>query len=544
MNITIDPIDHKARRRRSRHASLLLGAAALLHVPSQASAETLIDAVNAAYASNPGLVAQRYRQKSTNEDYVQTRAQYGPDLSLTATARYSYTKDGIFVDNEKTGNAFLNLRQQVYSGGRGRGQLEEARANVLGSQERLRRVEGETVQDVIIVYAAVLRDQRRLQVSRENVEVLREQLDARRARRRVRDVTLTDVAQADARLASGEAQLANAEAQLAISRGEYLRVVGHEPGELAPLPELPGIPNSIDEAFDVADAENANLAIARRSEEASRANIAAQRGNQRPSAVLQAQAGKNGSINPIRPRDFRTEVLAQVTITQPLWQGGEIRSRIRQAQDQNNAQQALVDGERRQALQDVVQAWSQLGSARVAVVSGTRQVQAAQIAFAGMEREESHGLRSTIEVLNAEQELASAQLQLLSSRFQEYVSRSGLLLAMGRLDARTVNSAIPAKDPAAEFNKVRWRGMLPTDPAMMLLDHVGSAKLYPKRKPDLRGNNQPKPTAQSALPPTPDKSFTDAPLLPIKESPLITPDKLPESVRHYETAPPLEVPPR
>ncbi len=537
MNVIINPIEHLAGYRRHRHTHPVLVAAALALLPTPAAAETLMDAVAAAYADNPVLVEQRYRQKSTNENYVQVRSQYGPSLSVTANARYDFAKLRSSENSSKTGNAFLNLRQQVYSGGRTRGALEEARANVFASQERLRRVEGETIQAVVIVYAAVLRDQHRLEVSRQNVEVLREQLDARRARRKVRDVTITDVAQSDVRLASGETQLANAEAQLSISRGEYLRVVGHEPGELAPLPELPGLPASIDEAFDVADLENANLTAARRAEEATRANIAAERGSQRPNAVLQAQAGKTGTLNPIRARDFQTEVIAQVTITQPLWQGGQIRSRIRQAQDQNNAAQAVVDGERRQALQDVVQAWNQLGSSRVAVVSGTRQVQAAQIAFAGMQREETYGLRSTIEVLNSEQELASAQLNLLTARFQEYVARANLLLAMGRLDARTINSAIPAKDPMAEFKKVRWRGMLPTDPAMMLVDHIGSAKLYPKRKPDLRGNNQPKPTGQPALPPTPDKRFTDTPLVPIKESPLIPGDQLPDSVKYYETAP-------
>jgi len=313
--------------------------------------------------------------------------------------------------------------------------------------------------------------------------------------------------------------------------------VGHEPGELAPLPDLPGLPESIDEAFAIADAENANLAVARHSEEASRANIAAQRGNQRPSAVLQAQVDKSGDLNAISLRDYRTGVVARVTITQNLWQGGAIRSRIRQAEAQNNAAQAIVDQERRQALQDVVSAWNQLGAARVAVVAGTRQVEAAQIAFAGMEREEAYGLRSTIEVLNAEQELAGAQLSLLGSRYTEYVARAQLLLAMGRLDARLVNSAIPAKDPDAEFKRVRWRGMLPTDPAFMLLDHVGSAKLYPKRKPDLRGNSQPKPTGSPALPPVPDKRFTDAPLRPIQDSPLVSPDKLPEHLRLYDQPP-------
>lgn len=538
MIFDIDRTTLRLPRPRSRFTPLTLGAAMALCLPAPVSAETLTEAVAAAYANNPRLVEQRYRQKSTNETYVQTRAQYGPTLSLNATATYDYSKLRAFEQDSNEGTLALNLRQPVYSGGRQRGALAQARANVRGSEETLRRTEGEVIRDVIAAYAAVLRDRQRVDVARENVAALREQLAERRAKRRVRDVTITDVAQSDARLAAGEAQLANAEAQYAISRGDYLAFIGHEPGDLQPMPDLPGLPASIDEAFDIAENENANLTIARFSEEATRANIATQRGNQRPTATISAQAGKVGELSPFDRHNYRTAVTAQVTITQPLFQGGAIRSRIRQAQNLNSAAQAVVDGERRQALQDVVIAWNQLASSRVAVVSGTRQVRAAQIAFAGMQREEQYGLRSTIETLNAEQELASSQLNLLSSRYQEYVARASLLLAMGRLDARTVNAAIPATDPDAEFKKVRWRGISPTEPVAMLLDHVGSASPYTPPKPDLRGGNQPKPTGSRAMPEQPGKAYSQDPLLPIANSQLITSDQLPDIVGDYGTPPP------
>ncbi|WP_066968190.1 TolC family outer membrane protein [Rhizorhabdus dicambivorans] len=524
--------------------SPLLVGVSLLWTTAPATAETLMDAVEAAYARNPALVEQRYRQKGTNEQYVQTRAQYGPSISINAVGNYNYTKLRELSADANDGSLSVNVRQPVYSGGRFRGQLAQARANVRNSEEVLRRTEGEVIRDTISSYAAVLRDRQRVEVARQNVEALRAQFAERRAKRRVRDVTITDVAQADARLAAGESQLANAEAQLAISRGDYLAVVGHEPGDLAPLPELPGLPASIDEAFMVAEAENANIGAARHAEEASRANVAVQRGNQRPTATITAEAGKVGQLSPFDRREFRTEVTAQLTITQPLFQGGAIRSRIRQAEDINNAQQAALDGQRRAAMQDVVIAWNQLGASRIAVVSGTRQVQAAQIAFAGMQREEQFGLRSTIEVLNAEQELASSQLTLLNNRFQEYLARAELLLAMGRLDARTVNSAIPARDPEAEFKKVRWRGISPTEPVVMLLDRVGSASPYAPPKTELRGLDQPKPTGQPALPPLPDKSYTDAPLVPIADSTLITGDRLPPIVGDYGAPPPREGDPR
>lgn len=546
MTIDIDRICKRSGPARLRRVSLLLAGCSLLSATAPVAAETLMDAVEAAYARNPTLVAQRYRQKATNETYVQTRGQYGPTISVNATASYDYFDQPRPIPNssQDQGSIAVSVRQPVYTGGRFRGQLAEARANVRSSEEVLRRVEGEVVREVVIAYAGVLRDRQRLEVARENVAALQAELDERRAKRRVRDITITDVAQADSRLAAGEYQLATAEAQLAISNGEYLRVIGFEAGDLAPLPELPGLPESVDEAFAIADDENANLMSARFAEEASRANIAEQRGNQRPSATISANAGKVGALSPLDGSNYRTQVTAQITITQPIFQAGAIRSRIRQAQDQNKTAQAVLDGERRQALQDVVIAWNQLGSSRIAVTSGTRQVQAAQIAFAGMQREEQFGLRSTIEVLNAEQELASAQLALLSNRYQEYVARASLLLAMGRLDARAVNSAIPAKDPEAEFKKVRWRGISPTEPVAMLLDHIGSASPYTKPKPDLRGTNQPKPAKQPVMPPQPDRSYTDKPLVPIAKSQLIPADKLPAIVGDYGTPPPRAGEPR
>lgn len=527
---------------RLRTLPLLLGSAVSLIAFTSASAETLMEAVDSAYATNPTLTESRYRQKSTNETYVQTRGQYGPTIGLNATASYQYqrfrTPLGTIDDiDQNEGNLSVTVRQQVYSGGRVRGQLAQARANVRTSEEVLKRTEGEVVREVIQVYAGVIRDQQRVDVARENVKALQEQLAERRAKRRVRDATITDVAQSDARLAGGETQYATALANLAISRGEYLRVVGHEPGELQPLPELPGMPETIDEAFAVADNENTNLTAARFSEEASRANVATQRGGQRPQVTINASAGKVGELSPFDRRDYATNVVAQLTVTQPLFQAGTITSRIRQAEHQNNIAQAVVDQERRQALQDVVLAWNQLASARIAVESGRRQVEAAQIAFAGMQREEQYGLRGTTDVLNAEQELAAAQLTLLSNRYAEYVSRASLLLAMGRLDARTVNSAIPARDPDADFKKVRWKGISPTEPAAMLLDRIGSASPYAKPKLDLTGKNQPKPTTSMEMPPKPDKSMTAEPLVPISKSRVVNQNELPSALGDYGNPP-------
>lgn len=501
-------------------------------------AETLEDAVAAAYGRNPVLAEQRFRQKSVNEDYVQTRSQYGPTLSLGVDATYNYSRLRGRESESNAGQALLTARQPLYTGGRLRGALESARADVDASQEQLAQVEAETVQNVIIVYSAVLRDEQRVGVARENVAVLQDQLRENRARRRVEDVTLTDVAQADARLAAAEYQLANLEAALAISRGQYVQVVGHNPLDLQPLPDLSGLPETVDQAFALAETNNHSLAFARYLERASSANVAAVRGAQRPTVSLSAQGGFVGRLSPFDRRDYRTDVTGGLTLTQPLFTSGAVRSRIRQAQDNNDADQVAVDAARRQVLQDVTAAWSQLSAARVALASGLRQVSSAQIAFAGMQQEQRFGLRTTIEVLNAEQELQSAQLTLLQNRYQEYVARGALLVAIGALGARTVAPDINAYDAEAEFARVRNKGMTPLEPIAMAIDRIGSANPKPLPSPVLTGAAQPAPDSVPALPAAPDRALTQGPLVPITQSPLVPASALPDGLPPTGYVPP------
>ena len=198
-------------------------------MPQVASAESLADAVAMAYAHNPTLVQQRYAQKSVDENYVQARAQYGPQLSIEATGQYqrNQTVGSSFVSSATEGQVIAQLSQPIYTSGQLRGQLLSAKANVLAGQQNVEQVEQSTVQNVIIVYAQVIRDQQRVQAARENVAVLQDQLRENRERytklgrgQGAGDVTLTDVGQADTRLAQAESDLASLESTLDISRAQ------------------------------------------------------------------------------------------------------------------------------------------------------------------------------------------------------------------------------------------------------------------------------------------------------------------------------------
>ncbi len=500
-----------------------------LCAPVAGWAETLADAVASAYDRNPQLVQQRYLQKARDEGYVQARAQYGPSVNAETQGGHNYQRAANFLGvktstESDSQTSTVSINQPLYSSGRIRGNVEAATAAVLGGREQLRLTEQRVVEDVIQVYAAVLRDEARLDVGRENLTVLEGQLRQNTKRQQVGDVTLTDVAQSDARVAAAELQLASLEAQLTISRGQYLEVVGHNPGDLEPLPQLAPLPPTIDAAFMLADDNNPALSAAHYVERQSSATSAATRGEQGPTVSLGAQAQY---VN--RPFRFgglqgQTAAFAGVTVTQPLWAGGAIRSRIREADARNFADQAGIDIARRQTMQDVTSSWAQLSSARTEVVSGERQVASAQAAFAGMSCEELNGLRATIETLNAEQELQAAQLQLLASRYQVYVSHAALLASVGTLSAQQIADGIHTYDPEANFKRVRFRGATPLDFIAMAIDRIGSAGPRGPVSADLSGANVPKLDYVDPLAPSPGPALMNKPLTPITQSRLRLPD--------------------
>lgn len=503
-------------------------AALALCVPATAWAETLADAVAAAYDRNPQMVQQRYLQKARDEGYVQARSQYGPTVSASTSGGYT---------NESTGSArgrtylegtsqssSVTISQPLYTAGRIRGQVAAARASVLGGQEQVRLTEQQVVQDVVIVYASVLRDQARVEIGRENVAVLEGQLRQNRKRQEVGDVTLTDVAQSDSRLASAQLQLASLEADLAVSRGQYLEIVGHNPNALEPLPQLPVLPPTIDVAFELAEQNNPSFRISQFNEQQSSASAAAARGEQGPTLSVSAQGLYRNELLRFGNNSSHAEASAGFTLNQPIFSGGAIRSRIREADARNQADQAGIDIARRTALQAVTSAWVSLSSSRVAVVTGQRQVDSAQQAFAGMSCEELNGLRSTIETLNAEQELLNAQIQLVQNRYEVYVSHAQLLAAVGNLSARMIADNIKVYDPDANFQRVRYRGMTPLDLVATGLDRVGSAGPRGPLSPDLAGQNVPKPEHVGALAPAPGRELINRKLTPMTQSQLRLPD--------------------
>ncbi len=245
-----------------------------------ACAETLADAIALAYDSNPNLLAQRSVQRALDETYVQARSGFRPQLSFSASSSYeqirtTHAAGGGLIDTNgdgipdavgrgitETNSSFLglSLSQPIWNGGRTASQVSAAEADILSGRESLRRVESQVMIQVIQAYVDVRRDQESVQIRQQNVEVLKKQLEESKARYDVGEITRTDVAQSQSRLAAAQALLQSTIAQLATSRANYALAVGQNPGELAPEPSLAFmLPATSDEAFTVAEQFNPQL---------------------------------------------------------------------------------------------------------------------------------------------------------------------------------------------------------------------------------------------------------------------------------------------
>lgn len=481
-----------------------------------AGAETLADAIALAYQNNPTLQAQRATQRALDETYVQARSGWRPTLTLGGRVQYNETRtpkaaagqdtnaDGIpdsfgafGIRESNSGAAQLTFNQPLWTGGRVAAAVNAANADVLAGRENLRRVEAQVLASVIQAYSDTRRDQETVRIRQENVNVLTRQLQESNARFDVGEVTRTDVAQSQARLSQAQALLQSSVAQLAITRATYATLVGQNPGELAAEPSLAYLlPTDPDEAFKLAEEFNPQLRAQQFTEQASRARVAGARAERLPTVSTSVTYGFSGPAIPDRPADafqrdlYQRGVTAAVSGSIPLFNGGLTTSRVRQAVERNNADRITVEGVRRTVLQNVTTFWSQLIAARANITSSDEQVRAAKIAAEGTRQEQQVGLRTTIDVLNAENELRTAELNAVTSRRDEYVAAANVLAVMGRLEGKNLVPVVPQYDAAKNFRKLRitW-GWVPWEEAVGVVDQLATP--WPAKAPAEKSAEKP-----------------------------------------------------
>jgi len=457
---------------------MLAGAAtAVALLAGPASAETLREALVKAYGTNPTLTGARAGQRATDENVPLARARGLPSLN----AQGDYTENVVIPDNSfnapsRSVSGQAQLTVPLYRGGGVKNAIRAADIRVDAGRANLRGTEASVFSAVVGAYMDVIRDTAIVQLNQANVNVLDVNLQATRDRFEVGDLTRTDIAQSQARLATSRSQLQSAQAQLIASKERYIQLVGTPPVDLAPPPPLPNLPASPDQAEDVALVNNPDLEAAAKAREAARYDVKVARASRLPqlSAVsggsYQNYLSTLGSSIPgaaVSQTTKAATVGVQATI--PLYQGGAPSAQVRQAQaieSQTIEQQIAVE---RDIIAQTRASYASWQAAQEVIASSQTAVDANKLSLEGVRAENSVGTRTILDILNAEQELLNSQVQLVTAQRDAYVAGFSLLAAMGQAEAQDLGlDGGPLYDPVANYKRVRNRiGDWDSDPAPM-----------------------------------------------------------------------------
>ena len=439
-------------------------------------ADTLEGALVQAYQNNPSLNSQRASVRATDENVPQALSGYRPRVSINGsigtqywdtTNRTSTTNPKTYVQQSgtMTPNSYgITATQTLYNGFQTANKTRQAESQVQAARETLRVTEQTVLLSAVTAYMNLLRDSAILDLQRRNVEVLQEQLRQTRDRFNVGEVTRTDVAQSESRLAAGRSQVLSAEANYKASVATYRQVIGVEPGKLSPGSPVDRFsPRDVPQSVGVATATHPAVTSAQYSVDAALLQVKVAEGALYPTLSLQGNVLQSNEIGLLQLKSFNAAVLGQLSV--PIYQGGAEYSLIRQAKETLGQRRLDLDTARDQVRQTVVQSWGQLDAAKANIEATQANVQASEIALNGVREEARVGQRTTLDVLNAQQELVNARVSLVTAQRDRVVASYTLLAAVGRLSPQILGLHVPTYDSNVHYQQVRdtWAGVRTPD---------------------------------------------------------------------------------
>jgi len=429
-------------------SSLAVPLIVILTFHQPAYSQTLKDAMAAAYLNNPDLQAQRASLKALDETISQARSGWRP--SVIASGRYGYRDSETVATFAANGNTnprdvSVELRQPVFNSMQTVNSTGEAQNNVNAGRAQLVNTEQRILLDSVTAYMSVVRDIAVLELTINNVSVLKRQLEASEDRFRVGEITRTDVAQSKARLSRSVSEKIRSEATLSASRAAFKKTVGMSPANLEQPANLPAMPASEAAALQMARAHNPELLAAIFTEKAARYNVKRQYGGLGPSVEVVGRVSKSWESSSTTDRSTIKEVLAQVTL--PLYQSGTVSSNIRQSRQVENQRRLETVSTERNLEEQVRNAWENYREATARIASSEDQVMANNIALEGVRQEAEVGSRTTLDVLDAEQELLDSRVNLARAKSDQHVAAYTMLMVIGKLTSEEMGLAVTRYDP-------------------------------------------------------------------------------------------------
>ncbi|MBS0565731.1 MAG: TolC family outer membrane protein [Proteobacteria bacterium] len=420
------------------------GTAALaILISGPAAAESLGNALRSAYKNSNLLAQNQAVLRAADEDVAQAATALRPVVSWILQSKYSNTQLG-----ESTTNSLaLGMDWPLYDFGRSQLNREAAKETVLATRQALIGVEQNVLLAAVSAYMDVHRAIQDVANNQTSVRVIGEELKATQDRFAVGEVTRTDVAQAEASLAAARAALSAAEGSLEVARAAYKAAIGHDSDGRTSLPPQPAFPKTLAEAKGIAVRLHPAVLQAQHQARASDLKYELARAQKRPSLDLSIQAGKT---------EFgENATQGTIQLSQPLFTGGKLASGQRQALAGRDAARAALVQTGVGVEQQVADTWSQITVARAQIGAIDQQIVAAQSAYEGVKNEAALGARTTLDVLDAESAVLTAQSSRTAAESSLQVANYSLLAAMGLLTAENLKLGIPTYDPAAYYDAVK-----------------------------------------------------------------------------------------
>lgn len=424
----------------------LASAAALALSGTGALAETFADALVSAYRNSNLLAQNRATLRAADEDVAQALAALRPVLGWSAG--YNYSNSDLTTSRDlQTASAQLTASMTLFDFGRNRLALDIQKEAVLSTRETLRNIEQQVLLSAVEAYTSVKSTAEQVAINENSVRVYGEDLKATRDRFEVGEVTKTDVSQAEAAEAAARAALAAAKGNYEIARENYKAAVGHYPVSLAPLPKAPLLPKSMDVARTTALRNHPLLKSAQHSVTMAELSVKAAAAQRLPEVDASAGFGNY--------EGGRKTTSAGISLSQTLYSGGQLSSIHRKAIANRDAARSGLQQTGVELANSVAQAWAQIDVYRAQIRAYDEQIAAAQIAYQGVREEATLGSRTTLDVLDAEQDLLDARASRITAEADLQVGYYQLLSAMGLLTVEDLKLGIPTYDPAAYYNAVR-----------------------------------------------------------------------------------------
>ena len=449
-------------------SGICLGVAACaVFAPANARAENLPDALAKAYQTNPQLNAERARQRATDENVPQALAGYRPQIVASLSAGLQAVRN-LLPDNTiqsatlKPWTIGVTVTQTLFNGFKTANSVRVAELQVQSGREALRNVGQGVLLDAVTAYTNVLANQSLVTAQRANVAFLRETLGITQKRLNAGDVTPTDTAQAEARLNRGLADLNAAEVALAISQATYTQVVGNPPALLSPAETVDRyLPRSRDDATGMAFREHPAVMAASFDVDVASTSIRVAESSLMPTITLQGSASRSRDSDPTLSTFGTDQASVTGQLTQPIYDGGTAASQTRHAKEIASQSRLVLDQVRNQARTAAIGAWVANEGAKIAVTASESEVRAATVALAGVQKEAAGGQRTTVDVLNSQQDLILAKARLIGAQRDRVIASYTLLSAIGRLDVKTLALNTPDYLPEVHYHQVQdtWHGL-------------------------------------------------------------------------------------